>query len=70
MLILSILARLCGCGTRKEIIKFGEHNLQLLQSVYQRTLRFSVEDTLPGMTADDEYHSVETGHGRYQRILK
>lgn len=34
MLILSILARLCGCGTRKEIIKFGEHNLQLLQSVY------------------------------------
>ena len=34
MLILSILARLSGCGTRKEIIQFGEHNLQLLQSAY------------------------------------
>lgn len=34
MLILSVLARLCGCGTRKEIIKFGECHLQLLQSLY------------------------------------
>jgi len=30
----------------------------------QRTIRYSVEDTLPGMTPDDECHSVETGHGR------
>lgn len=34
MLILSVLARLCGCGTRKEIIHFGERNLQLLQTTY------------------------------------
>ena len=34
MLILSVLARLCGCDTRKKIIEFGERNLQLLQSLY------------------------------------
>ena len=34
MLILNVLARLCGCSTRKEIINFGEHHLQLLQSHY------------------------------------
>ena len=34
MLILSVLARLCGCFARKEIIQFGEHNLQALQSAY------------------------------------
>jgi len=34
MLILTVLARLCGCSTRKEIIHFGEQNLQLLQSAY------------------------------------
>ena len=34
MLILIVLARLCGCRTRKEIIRFGENYLQLLQSAY------------------------------------
>ena len=34
MLILTVLARLSGCSTRKETIHFGEQNLQLLQSAY------------------------------------
>ena len=40
------------------IIKKKAHYFIVLKA-NQRTLRYSVEDTLPGMTADDECHSVD-----------
>lgn len=55
-----------------ELIRQGGSDYFIALKANQKAARWSVEDELPGMTADDEYHSEpESDHGRiHERVCR
>ena len=55
-----------------ELIRQGGSDYFIALKPNQKAARWSVEDELPGMTADDEYHSEpESDHGRiHERVCR